>query len=124
VNPTRLPQLGSVVWAELADPNDYRKIRPAVILTASAEIGSGGSIRVSAITTRIPTPLPRDYVMLPWDPEGKARSGLRRKCAAVATWLAEIRLEDVKEVVGLLPPSAIAELLGRVADTSPRGGNA
>ena len=27
----RLPQLGSVVWAELEDANGFRKVRPAVV---------------------------------------------------------------------------------------------
>jgi len=56
-----------------------------------------------------------DYVLLPWDPQGKARSGLRRKCAAVAGWQAVIPVEDVQSVVGLLPPVAITELLAKIA---------
>jgi mRNA-degrading endonuclease toxin of MazEF toxin-antitoxin module len=84
VSPPRLPQLGSVVWAELEDANGIPKVRPAVVVTATADIAAGKPVRVVAITTRLPTPLPRDYVQLPWDPQGKARSGLRRRCAAVA----------------------------------------
>ncbi len=34
----RLPQLGSVVWAELEDANGFRKLRPAVVVTATADI--------------------------------------------------------------------------------------
>lgn len=34
MSPTRLPQLGSVVWAELEDANGFRKVRPAVVVTA------------------------------------------------------------------------------------------
>jgi hypothetical protein len=41
VSPTRLPQLGSVVWAELEDANGFRKVRPAVVVTATADIAAG-----------------------------------------------------------------------------------
>jgi hypothetical protein len=115
VTPTRLPQLGSVVWAELEDANGFRKVRPAVVVTATADIAAGQSVRVVAITTRLPTPLPEDHVLLPWHRQGKARSGLRRPCAAVAAWLAEIPLGDVQQVVGILPPAAVAEILAKVA---------
>lgn len=110
-----LPQLGSVVWVELEDTNGFRKVRPAVVVTPSADVAAGKTVRVVAITTRLPTPLPADHVLLPWDRQGSARSGLRRRCAAVATWQAEISIEDVQEVVGILPPPAIKELLARVA---------
>src|SRR5262249_42312411 len=84
-----LPQLGSVIWAALVDANGFRKVRPAVVLTSTADIAAARPIRVAAITTRLPTPLPDDHVLLPWDREGKACPGLRRKCAAVASRLAK-----------------------------------
>ena len=89
-------QLGSVVWAELEDSNGFRKIRPAVVLSATADIAAGRPVHMVAITTRLASPLPEDYVMLPWHREGKVRSGLRRPCAAVATWQAEIKAGDVQ----------------------------
>ena len=116
---SRLPQLGSVVWVELADANDFRKVRPAVVVSATADIAAEQPVRVVAITTRLPTPLPDDHVVLPWDRQGKARSGLRRKCAAVATWLAEIPLSDVREIVGFLPSAVIAEVLAKVLAALP-----
>lgn len=116
----RLPQLGSVVWAELEDANGFRKVRPAVVVTATADIAPEGTVRVLAVTTRLPNPLPKDHVLLPWDRQGKARSGLRRQCAAVASWQAEIAVGDVKEVVGILPPATLEELLAKIAaDLSP-----
>ena len=115
----RRPQLGSVVWVELADANGFRKVRPAVVVSATTDIAAGQPVRVVAITTRLPTPLPDDHVLLPWDRQGKARSGLRRKCAAVATWLAEIPLSDVREIVGFLPPAVIAEVLAKVLAALP-----
>ena len=51
---TRLPKLGSVIWAELQDANGFAKVRPAVVLTATANIVAGGKLRVVAVTTRLP----------------------------------------------------------------------
>jgi hypothetical protein len=128
VSPAPHLQLGSVVWAELEDANGFRKVRPAVVVTATVNIAAGHPLRVLAITTRLPIPLPDDHVLLPWDRQGKARSGLRRRCAAVASWQAQIQTEDVQEVVGLLPPAVIEELLTKSAPTLPppppdEGGN-
>ena len=44
-------QLGSVVWAELVDPNGYRKVRPGVVITPTADIDARKPVRVVAITT-------------------------------------------------------------------------
>ena len=119
MSPSRLPQLGSVVWVELADANGFRKVRPAVVVSATADIAAGQPVRVVAITTRLPTPLPDDHVLLPWDRQGRARSGLRRKCVAVTTWLAEIPVSDVRQIVGLLPSAVIAEVLAKVLAALP-----
>jgi len=117
VSPTRLPRLGSVVWAELEDANGFRKVRPVAVVMPTAEIAPGKPVRVVAITTRLSNPLSDDHVLLPWDRQGKARSGLRRRCAAVASWQVEIPVGDVQQVVGILPPAVIGELLAKIAAT-------
>ena len=116
MSPTRLPQLGSVAWATLVDANGFVKIRPVAVVTPTAEIAAGKPVRVVAITSRLPSPLPDDHVLLPWDRHGKARSGLRRRCAAVASWQAEISVDEVQQTVGHLPPTVVAELLAKVKD--------
>lgn len=114
--PTKFPQLGSVVWVEVADPNGYRKIRPAIIVSPTSDIAPGNPVRLIAVTTRLTDPIPKEYVLLPWDPSGKSQSGLRRKCAAVANWQIGVPLEDIQSVIGLLPPSTINELLVAIAE--------
>ncbi len=121
MSPSQLPRLGSVAWATLEDANGFCKLRPVAVITPTAEIAPGKPVHVVAITTRVPSPLPQDHVLLPWDRQGKARSGLRRRCAAVASWQAQISAESVRQPVGILPPAVIAELLAKVAATlSPR----
>ena len=61
MSPSRLPELGSVIWAELVDVNGFRKVRPAAVVTATADIAAGKPVRVVAITTRLPQPLPNDH---------------------------------------------------------------
>jgi len=46
VSPTRLLQLCGVVWAELEDANGYRKVRPVVVVTPTAELAAGKPVRV------------------------------------------------------------------------------
>lgn len=115
---TRLPCLGSIVWAELDDPNGFRKLRPAVVVSPTIDIVRGKPIVVAAITTRVPDPLPDDYVLLPWNPQGIARSGLRRRCAAVASWLCTVLADEVR-LAGILPPAVIAEVLAKIKLNRP-----
>jgi hypothetical protein len=63
VTSSRPPQLGSVVWVELADAHGFRKVRPAVIVSATADIVAGQPFHVVAITTRLSTPLPTDQCL-------------------------------------------------------------
>ena len=114
MSPSRPLQLGSVIWAELQDANGYSKVRPVVVVTPTADIDAGQPLHVVAITTRIPDPLPEDHVPLPWDRQGRARSGLRRPRVAVASWQAAIAVGDVQEVAGIRPPAVIRELLVKV----------
>jgi mRNA-degrading endonuclease toxin of MazEF toxin-antitoxin module len=119
VSPTRQPRLGSVVWATVEDAKGFAKIRPVAIVTPTAEIAPGKTVRVVAITTRLSSPIPDDHVLLPWDRQRKARSVLQRRCAAVASWQAEISVADVQQVVGILPTAVIGELLAKIAATLP-----
>lgn len=128
MTPPRLPpQLGSVVWAKVEDANGFRKTRPAVVVATPSDATSSQPLPVAAITTRLSSPLPDDHVLLPWDPQGKARSGLRRKCAAVASWVAEVALNDVQQAVGFLPGAVYRGTVGQdrrscLRPTRPRCG--
>lgn len=113
--PNLNPQLGSVVWAKVPDANRHEKLRPAVIVSPTKDIGPEKPIRLVAVTTRLSEPLPEDHVLLPWDAQGKARSGLRRKCAAVASWRITVSAKEILSVVGLLSPAIMAQLLATIS---------
>lgn len=112
-----LPQLGSVVRASVTDPNGSPKDRAVVVISPTADITPEGSVRVIGISSDL-SKLPPEHVKLPWDAQGKDPSGLKRDCAAVVSWQADISVSDVKEVVGVLPPEVFKNLLDKVA-TSP-----
>jgi len=57
---------GHIVWAEIADPNGHRKLRPAVIVTPTDQVATSGPLEVVAVTSRLEDPLPADHVLLPW----------------------------------------------------------
>jgi mRNA-degrading endonuclease toxin of MazEF toxin-antitoxin module len=111
------PRCGQIVWAELADANGVRKTRPVVIVTADERITSSGPLEVVAITSRLPQPLPDDYVLLPWHAQGHPRTGLNRKCAAVCTWLARIVPTDIQSAAGIVPGAILLDIGRRIAAT-------
>jgi mRNA-degrading endonuclease toxin of MazEF toxin-antitoxin module len=107
-------QLGRIVWAEIADANGFPKLRPAVIVTPSDRITPAAPLDIIAVTSRVPEPLPNDYVLLPWHAQGHPRTGLNRKCAAVCTWVARIRHADIRDVAGVVPGAVMLEILSKV----------
>jgi mRNA-degrading endonuclease toxin of MazEF toxin-antitoxin module len=107
-------QLGRIVWAEIADANGIPKLRPVVIVTSSDRITPTAPLDVIAVTSRVPEPLPNDHVLLQWHAQGHPRTGLNRKCAAVCTWVARIRHDDIRDVAGVVPGTVMLEILSKV----------
>ena|SRR2546427_6270004 len=107
-------QFGRIVWTEIADANGIRKLRPAVIVTPNDRITPAAPLDAIAVTSRLSEPLPNDHVLLPWHAQGHPRTGLNRRCAAVCTWVARIRHEDIREVAGVVPGTVMLEILSKV----------
>ncbi|MBI3328993.1 MAG: type II toxin-antitoxin system PemK/MazF family toxin [Nitrospinae bacterium] len=107
-------QLGQIVWAEIADANGIRKLRPAIIVTPSDRLTPATPLDVVAVTSRLPEPLPNDHVLLPWHARGHPRTGLNRRCAAVCTWVTRISHDDVREVAGVVPGAVMLDILSKV----------
>ncbi|MCI0702194.1 MAG: type II toxin-antitoxin system PemK/MazF family toxin [Planctomycetia bacterium] len=62
---------GQIVWATIPDPRGgNEKSRPAVIVTATAEIEASGQVQVAAITTLIRQTSFSETVELPAAPSG------------------------------------------------------
>lgn len=115
-----LVQFGRIVWVDIADANGIRKLRPAVIVTPNDRITPTALLDVIAVTSRLSEPLPPNHVLLPWHP----RTGLNRRCAAVCTWVARIRHEDIQEVAGVVPGAVMLKIVSKVtAMLSPSSGS-
>ena len=82
---------GVIVWAEIADANEFSKLRLLVIVTPSERITPTAPLDVLAVTSRVPQPLSRDHVLLSWRAQGHPRTGLKRKCAVVCTCVSRNR---------------------------------
>jgi mRNA-degrading endonuclease toxin of MazEF toxin-antitoxin module len=108
-------QQGRIIWATICDPNGKNpKERPAVIVTATAELRADGPIVVVAITSRLKDPLSPDHVELPWQRGGHPRTGLKKRCAALCAWLIVIRPSDITEYAGVVPESKMRAILERI----------
>jgi hypothetical protein len=108
------------------DPNGKNpKERPAVIVTATAELRDDEPFVAAVITSKLSNPLPADYVELPWQRGGHPRTGLKKRCAAACSWLIVIRASDIKEYAGIVPASKLLEILRKLpkADAGDANGD-
>jgi mRNA-degrading endonuclease toxin of MazEF toxin-antitoxin module len=107
---------GRIVWAIVRDHNGFRKRRPAIILTSTAEIAADQPLVLMAITTTYTDPAPPDCIELPWNPDRRRTStGLARRSAAVVSWLDTIYPDEVEGFIGMVPPNRMAEIRRRLA---------
>src|SRR5262245_23801669 len=114
-------QLGSIVWVEVPDPNGFFKLRPALIVTPTEQIAAAERLCVVAITSRLSDPLPADHVLLPWYSKGHPRTRLNRKCAAVCSWLVDIKTANIRDIGGIVPGPVMVEILRQIAGKLPPG---
>jgi mRNA-degrading endonuclease toxin of MazEF toxin-antitoxin module len=106
------PEQGRIILAEVADPDGRSvKTRPAVIVSRTDEIQAGGGIVCVAISSSIPNKLPDDWILLPFHPAGKTRTGLKRRCAAKCNWLFEINEDRIVKYIGVVPPLELDKIL-------------
>jgi hypothetical protein len=109
--------LGRIVWVIVRDPQGYRKRRPAIVLTAAAEISSEQPLTVMAITTTFADPPPPNCVTLPWNSDPRrVPTGLARRSAAVVNWLDMVYPDEVDGIIGMMPPKILAEIQRRLAN--------
>lgn len=112
-------QIGRIVWAEVADQNGIRKQRPAIIVSSMSDADASGTLKIVAITSRVPTTLPEDHVLLPWHPQGHPRTGLNRRSTAVCSWLSKITPSDILDVSGIVPGPELLAILSKI-DTNQK----
>ena len=101
---------GQIVVPDMVDPNGVNpKDRPVVVVSPPEEIVEGDPLRVVAITTLLPGPVPPHYVRLPWDRRGHPRTGLKTNCAAVCSWLTRVKPDGLRPL-GFVPGRQLHEI--------------
>jgi mRNA-degrading endonuclease toxin of MazEF toxin-antitoxin module len=107
------PEQGRIILVKTSDPQGRNvKTRPAVIVSRTDEIHAEGKIDCVAITSTIPDKLPDECILLPHQPAGRTRTGLKQRCAAMCSWLFEITEDKIEKYIGVLPPKHLQEILG------------
>jgi mRNA-degrading endonuclease toxin of MazEF toxin-antitoxin module len=106
------PEQGCIIEVQIRDPNQQNvKVRPAVIVSETTEIEAEHRILCVAITGTFPTKLPDDCVLLPYHRQGHPRTGLKKRCVAMCTWLFEIEEADIRKYIGRVPDRQLQEIL-------------
>ena len=111
-------QQGAVVFVEIRDPSGKNpKIRPVVITEIeSAELLQGVAVSATAFHD---DPRPPQYVVLPWQREGRVMTGLNKPCVAVCDWITEFPQDDIDRVSGSVPTEILLTILSNVQPYRP-----
>ena len=115
MNPQR-PGLrrGRIVWATVSDVRGQRKHRPLIILTPTDQIREDEPLIAMAISTTYPDPPPKDHIELPWHPSGRAGTKLRKRSAAVLSWIVELEMDEIAEMHGDVPSHLMLQILQKL----------
>jgi mRNA-degrading endonuclease toxin of MazEF toxin-antitoxin module len=108
---------GRIIYVELLDPQGRNlKRRPAVVVTATEEIVPEGEVVVVAISTQKDQTGPEMQVDLPWSRPRHPRTGLSEPCSAVCSWLATVKVSDIRDLGGVVPGRPLLEILNLLAN--------
>ena len=108
---------GSIVRAKVRDTGgENPKTRPLVVVTKNSEISEDGIFVGIAITGEFDSPPSDDEVLLQWHPQGRCRTRLIKPCVAKCTWVRQLRMSDIVEVRGHVPPAEFEVILAKIGD--------
>ncbi len=108
---------GSIVYVELLDPQGRNpKVRPAVVLTPTADIRPDGVVEVAAVTGQTDQSPADECVPLQWEREGKASTGLRKPSVAVTSWVVPVPVVSILNARGTVPTNAMLTILHKVRE--------
>jgi mRNA-degrading endonuclease toxin of MazEF toxin-antitoxin module len=108
----REPRVGDIYWLENCAPlhGDAAKTRPVVVVTApEAEVAVGGILAVGCTSSAYPSDA--EAIELPSHPQGKVRTGLRKRTWAVVPWALLIRKEQLMHHAGYISGALLDQLL-------------
>ncbi len=92
-----------------------------VIVTRAQDIGFDEPLFVVACSASVRPDrlIEGDLVPLPFDPQGRARTGFRRPTYAIPAWLLKVRPSQLGRRIGHIPSDKLAAIIDRLpADPS------
>ena len=99
------------------------KLRPVVVVTPNEALNEGEPF-VGIAITGTPEPPTGFDVSLPWQAQGRSRTGLDKPNAAVCCWFVTFSAADVVDAIGHVPPDPmrkIEEAIRRYLEDSQDG---
>jgi mRNA-degrading endonuclease toxin of MazEF toxin-antitoxin module len=85
------------------------KIRPVVVVTPNEEMTEAAPL-VGVAITGTPDPPTGFEVPLPWQAQGRTRTGLDKPNAAVCCWFVAFGAADVVATIGHVPPEPMRRI--------------
>jgi mRNA-degrading endonuclease toxin of MazEF toxin-antitoxin module len=85
------------------------KLRPVVVVSPNEAIAEGVSL-VGVAITGTPEPPTGFDVPLPWQAQGRSRTGLDKPNAAVCRWFVTFLAADVVDAIGHVPPEPMRRI--------------
>ena len=85
------------------------KVRPVVVVTPNEAMAEGAPL-VGVAITGTPNPPTGFDVPLPWQGQGRSRTGLDKPNAAICSWFVTFTAADVIDAVGHIPPQSMRRI--------------
>lgn len=112
--------LGTIVWAEVREPNGTPVgPHPAMVLNRQEEIDAFRDLRVAVCSTAFGYALPAGWFEIPSQPGGHPLTGLHEACVVKATWLQTIPQSGVIRISGRAPRRVFKQVLNWLKDVNP-----
>lgn len=108
---------GRLVWVELVGVDGQIKRRPVVVTTADADIDASSELTAIACSHSAANqdPRPPDYVAIPYHPDGRCKSKLKKPTVAICRWVVQLQKSDLvvlpeRYVGGVVPATCLEQI--------------
>jgi mRNA-degrading endonuclease toxin of MazEF toxin-antitoxin module len=103
------PSRGRIVWLAIPDSDGgggYKEHPAVIVIPPDAD----GMIRVVGISTNTTLERADRQVELPWDRQGRAKTGLTERSVAVCTWLHRDHVDAIRRFGGTVPGRQMTQI--------------
>ena len=108
---------GRIFWAIDPAARGAGKSRPMIVATRRVDILRTGVVVAVVCSTDFTEPLTPEEARLPFEPEGRCVTKLRRDTVAVCDWIVTLPADSIEETGGLVPSDLLREIFARAGIT-------